>query len=192
MRDSGRLGCDAPVRGRAIVRCLFGNPSLRVGRSMRGIRYCSTGVTVAGLARPESVVESTRSRSSPTRLAAPPPRTTGDDEHRHRLGARFSRVHLTNLPSPTPKGAEAYIALPRRLYTSGIRSRIVRTAETSRSGCERARGCFSITTILGAIDRMQTIRLRDRMERRTLSEPQSRCTLDDILKRRVEMRLPHD
>lgn len=53
MRDSGRLGCDAPVRGRALVRCLFGSPSLRVGRSMRGIRYCSTGVTVAGLARPE-------------------------------------------------------------------------------------------------------------------------------------------
>ena len=136
-------------------------------------------------------VESTRSRSSPTRLAAPPPRATGDDRHRHRVGARFSRVHVTNLPSPTPKGAEAYIALPRRLYTSGIRSRIVQTAET-RSGCKRARGCFSITTILGVIDRMQTIRLRDRMERRTLSEPQSRCTLDDILRCRVELRLRHD
>lgn len=50
------------------------------------------------------------------------------------------------------------------------------------------RGCLSITTILDTIDRMQTIRLRDRMERRILSEPQSRCPLDDILKRRVEMR----
>jgi enamine deaminase RidA (YjgF/YER057c/UK114 family) len=28
-----------------------------IGRWMRGIRYCSTGVTVAGLARPEWVVE---------------------------------------------------------------------------------------------------------------------------------------
>ena len=159
---------------------------------MRGMRYCSTGVTVACLARPEWVVDSTRLRSSPTRLAAPPSRATGDDQHRHRLGARFSRICVTDLPSPTPKGAQAYIALPRRLYTSGIRSRIVQTAGTSRSGCERARGCLSITTILGAIDRMQTIRLRDRMERRILPEPQSRRTLDDILKRRVEMRFRHD
>lgn len=28
-----------------------------IGEYMRGIRYCSTGVTVAGLARPEWVVE---------------------------------------------------------------------------------------------------------------------------------------
>ena len=99
---------------------------------------------------------------------------------------------ITDLPSPTPKGTEAYIALPRRLYTSGIRSRIVQTGGTSRSGCKRARGCLSITTILGAIDRMQTIGLRDRMERRMLPDPQSRCALDDILKRRVEIRFRHD
>ena len=54
------------------------------------------------------------------------------------------------------------------------------------------RGCLSITTILDTIDRMQTIGLGDRMGRRILSEPQSRCPLDDILKRRVEMRFQHD